>query len=188
MGPSSQSSPSQPSASRICSTFSGVERSLSVSSIRSTNVPPDPRARSQLYSAVRAPPTCSSPVGDGAKRTLTPAMLIGAHVSTAGGLVQAHERGVERGCEAIQIWGQSPRMWRPGRWKDDDVAEFRRRMKDGPVRSVTIHAIYLINCASTDRDLRKKSATSLIHALRTGDAIGADGVVLHPGSAKGEPN
>jgi deoxyribonuclease-4 len=115
-------------------------------------------------------------------------MLIGAHVSTAGGLVQAHERGVERGCEAIQIWGQSPRMWKPGRWKDDDVAEFRRRMKDGPVRSVTIHAIYLINCASTDRDLRKKSATSLIHALRTGDAIGADGVVLHPGSAKGEPN
>jgi deoxyribonuclease-4 len=56
------------------------------------------------------------------------------------------------------------------------------------VRSVTIHAIYLINCASTDRDLRKKSATSLIHARRTGDAIGADGVVLHPGSAKGEPN
>ncbi|HEY1276424.1 MAG TPA: deoxyribonuclease IV [Thermoleophilaceae bacterium] len=115
-------------------------------------------------------------------------MLIGAHVSTAGGLVQAHARGVERGCEAIQIWGQSPRQWRPTRWKDDDVAQFRERMKDGPIRSVVIHAIYLINCATTDRGMRRKSAESLIHALRTGDAIGADGVVLHPGSAKGEPN
>jgi deoxyribonuclease-4 len=115
-------------------------------------------------------------------------MLIGAHVSTAGGLVQAHERAVERGCEAMQVWGQSPRAWRPTHWKPDDVAAFRELMADGPVRSVTIHAIYLINCASTDPDLRKKSAESLIHALRTGDEIGADGVVLHPGSAKGEPN
>jgi deoxyribonuclease IV len=115
-------------------------------------------------------------------------MLIGAHVSTAGGLVQAHERAVERGCEAMQIWGQSPRAWRPTRWKPDDVAAFRELMAGGPVRSVVIHAIYLINCASTDRELRRKSADSLIHALRTGDEIGADGVVLHPGSAKGEPN
>ncbi|MGH2802411.1 MAG: deoxyribonuclease IV [Thermoleophilaceae bacterium] len=115
-------------------------------------------------------------------------MLIGAHVSTAGGLVQAHERAVERGCEAMQVWGQSPRQWRPSRWRPDDVAAFRERMEDGPIRSIMIHAIYLINPASTDRDLRRKSADSLVHALRTGDEIGADGVVLHPGSAKGEPN
>jgi deoxyribonuclease-4 len=114
-------------------------------------------------------------------------MLIGAHVSTAGGLAQAHERGVERGCEAIQVWGQSPRQWHPSRWKDDDIAAFRERMEDGPIKSIVIHSIYLINCASKDRDIRRKSAASLIHALRTGDAIGADGVVLHPGSAKGEP-
>jgi deoxyribonuclease IV len=115
-------------------------------------------------------------------------MLIGAHVSTAGGLVQAHQRAVERGCEAMQVWGQSPRAWRPTHWKPDDVAAFCELMADGPVRSVTIHAIYLINAASTDPDLRKKSAESMIHALRTGDEIRADGVVLHPGSAKGEPN
>jgi len=102
--------------------------------------------------------------------------------------VQAHERAVERGCEAMQVWGQSPRAWRPTHWKPDDVAAFRELMADGPVRSVTIHAIYLINSASTDPDLRKKSADSMIHALRTGDEIEADGVVLHPGSAKGEPN
>jgi deoxyribonuclease IV len=102
--------------------------------------------------------------------------------------VQAHERAVERGCEALQVWGQSPRAWRPTHWKPDDVAAFRELMGDGPVKSVTIHGIYLINAASTDPDLRKKSAESLIHSLRTGDEIGADGVVFHPGSAKGEPN
>jgi deoxyribonuclease-4 len=114
-------------------------------------------------------------------------MLIGAHVSTAGGLVQAHTRGVERGCEAIQVFNQSPRMWRPTRWKRDDVAEFLELMKSGPIRSVTIHAVYLINPATKDREMRRKSAESLIHALRMGDEIRADGVVLHPGSTVGEP-
>jgi len=115
-------------------------------------------------------------------------MLIGAHVSTGGGLVNAHERGVEVGAQAIQIWGQSPRMWKPTRWKDADVAQFGERMEDGPIGAVVIHAIYLINCASTDQDIRAKSAASLVHALQTGDRIDAAGVVLHPGSAKGEPH
>src|SRR5436305_4358965 len=114
-------------------------------------------------------------------------MLIGGHVSTAGGLVKAHERGVEFGCEALQIFNQSPRMWRPTQWKQDDVDEFRQRMEAGPIKSVVIHAVYLINAASRDRDVRKKSLTSLAHALRVGDAIGADGVVFHPGSTVGEP-
>jgi deoxyribonuclease IV len=114
-------------------------------------------------------------------------MLIGAHVSTAGGLVQAHQRGVERGCEAIQVFNQSPRQWRPTRWKDDDVAEFLSLMKGGPIESVTIHAVYLINPATKDREMRGKSAASLIHALRMGDEIKADGVVVHPGSTVGEP-
>jgi deoxyribonuclease-4 len=110
-------------------------------------------------------------------------MLIGAHVSTAGGLVAAHTRGLERGCEAIQVFSQSPRMWRPTSWKEDDIAEFRELMASGPIESVVIHAVYLINCASEDREIRRKSIASLVHALRMGDAIGADGVVLHPGSA-----
>jgi deoxyribonuclease-4 len=115
-------------------------------------------------------------------------VLIGAHVSTAGGLVNAHARGVERGCEAIQVFNQSPRMWRPTRWRDDDVAEFRALMDGGPIRSVVIHAVYLINCASPDAEIRSKSIASLTHALRMGDAIAADGVVLHPGSTLGEPH
>jgi deoxyribonuclease-4 len=115
-------------------------------------------------------------------------MLVGAHVSTAGGLVNAHERGVERGCEAIQVFNQSPRQWRPTRWKEPDVAAFLELMEDGPIRSVTIHAVYLINPATKDQEMRRKSADSLVHALSMGDEIGADGVVLHPGSTVGEPH
>jgi deoxyribonuclease IV len=114
-------------------------------------------------------------------------MLVGAHVSTAGGLVAAHERAVERGCEAMQVFNQSPRMWRPTRWKPDDVAKFLELQKAGPVESVSIHAVYLINPATKDREMRKKSAASLIHSLRMGDEIKADGVVVHPGSTVGEP-
>jgi deoxyribonuclease-4 len=102
--------------------------------------------------------------------------------------VQAHERAVERGCEAMQVFNQSPRMWRPTRWKPEDVAEFLELRKTSPVRSVTIHAVYLINPATKDPEMRKKSADSLTHALRMGDEIEADGVVLHPGSTVGEPH
>src|SRR3954453_5249326 len=122
-----------------------------------------------------------------AARLYCGAVFIGGHVSTAGGLVKAHERGVEFGCEALQIFNQSPRMWRPTQWKQDDIDEFSARMGAGPVGSVVIHAVYLINAASRDKEVREKSLTSLAHALRVGDAIGADGVVFHPGSTVGEP-
>jgi deoxyribonuclease-4 len=111
-------------------------------------------------------------------------MLIGAHVSPAGGLDKAIERGVEKGCEAIQIFNQSPRMWRPTAYGDDDFAAFRKAMKPSPVKAVLIHAVYLLNCASEDGEIRDKSRASLIQSLRVGAGIGAAGVVLHPGSAK----
>jgi len=112
-------------------------------------------------------------------------MLIGAHVSPAGGLPKAVERGLERGCRAIQIFNQSPRMWRPTVYAEEAVTEFRRAIEDSDIDAVLIHAVYLLNCASEDPDIRAKSLTSLTHSLRVGQAIGASGVVLHPGSAKG---
>jgi deoxyribonuclease IV len=111
-------------------------------------------------------------------------MLIGAHVSPAGGLFKAIERGVERGCQAIQIFNQSPRMWRPTAYSEEDFAAFREAMDSSQIGAVLIHAVYLLNCASEDPDIRAKSLTSLTHSLRVGRAIGASGVVLHPGSAK----
>ena len=111
-------------------------------------------------------------------------MLIGAHVSQAGGLAKAVERGTERGCRAIQIFNQSPRMWRPTAYTDDDFAEFRDALAPSRIKAVLIHAVYLLNCASEDKEIRTKSRQSLIQSLRVGDGIGAVGVVLHPGSAK----
>jgi deoxyribonuclease-4 len=111
-------------------------------------------------------------------------MLIGAHVSPAGGLPKAIDRGVERGCRAIQIFNQSPRMWRATVYRNEDVAAFREAMEQSPIDAVLIHAVYLLNCASEDPDIRAKSLASLTHSLRTGQAIGANAVVLHPGSAK----
>src|SRR6185503_6858638 len=113
-------------------------------------------------------------------------MLIGAHVSSAGGLDRAVDRAEERGAEAIQIFNQSPRAWRPTRYTEADFAAFRERLAQSPVESVYIHAVYLINVASNDREVRRKSLESLTHALAVGDGIGADGVVVHPGSGKGQ--
>jgi deoxyribonuclease IV len=111
-------------------------------------------------------------------------MLIGAHVSPTGGLPKAIERGVEKGCRAIQIFNQSPRMWKPTVYRDEDVAAFKQAMAASPIEAVLIHAVYLLNCASDDPDIRAKSLTSLTHSLRVGQEIGSSGVVLHPGSAK----
>jgi deoxyribonuclease-4 len=112
-------------------------------------------------------------------------MLIGGHVSSAGGLVRAIERAEELGCETMQVFNQSPRMWRPTSYGPGDFAAFRECFARSSVESVFIHAVYLINVASDDAEVRRKSLTSLTHALTVGDAIGADGVVVHPGSGKG---
>ncbi|MDX6627152.1 MAG: deoxyribonuclease [Solirubrobacterales bacterium] len=79
-------------------------------------------------------------------------------------------------------------MWRPTSYGEDDFAAFREAMDASKVEAVIIHAVYLINCASNDKGLQKKSLNSLTHALRIGDEIGAAGVVLHPGAEKGEPH
>ena len=102
-------------------------------------------------------------------------------------MTRAVERGLECGCDAIQIFHQSPRAWRPTRHEPDQVAAFRRAFDESRLKLTVIHAIYLINCASREPEIRRKSRASLVHALRLGDAIGACGVVLHAGARKGEP-
>src|SRR4051794_38975036 len=145
---------------------------------------------------------CRAPVGEGAKRTRMtrtlddggrvpgaargrmPPMLIGAHVSPAGGPAKAVERGAERGADAIQIFNQNPRAWKPTIYGDDALEAYRDAMRDSPVEALLIHAVYLLNPASEDDEMRSKTLTSLTASLRAGDALGAVGVVLHPGSAK----
>jgi deoxyribonuclease-4 len=110
-------------------------------------------------------------------------MLVGAHVSPAGGPARAVERGVERGAEAIQFFNQSPRAWRAREYTDEEAAEFREALAASNVGAAMIHTVYLINCASRDRTIRRKSLNSLTIALRSGAALGVNGVVLHAGSA-----
>jgi deoxyribonuclease-4 len=111
-------------------------------------------------------------------------MLIGAHVSPAGGPANAVARGEERACQAIQIFNQSPRQWKPTVYSDEQVAAFHEAIEaSGSVDALLIHAVYLINCASEDEEIRQKSLTSLTASLRAGQALGAVGVVLHAGSA-----
>jgi deoxyribonuclease IV len=111
-------------------------------------------------------------------------MLIGAHVSPAGGPAKAIERGIEKGCDAIQIFNQNPRAWKPTVYSDEQVAAFREAMDSGRVDALLIHAVYLLNAASDEKEFRDKTRASLIASLRAGEALGAHAVVLHPGSAK----
>jgi deoxyribonuclease-4 len=110
-------------------------------------------------------------------------MLIGAHVSPSGGPAMAVRRGEERGCRSIQIFNQNPRQWKARVYSDDEVAAYHEAMQGSNVEELVIHAVYLLNCASEDPEIRDKSLASLIVALNAGAQLKAKGVVLHPGSA-----
>lgn len=111
-------------------------------------------------------------------------MLIGAHVSPAGGPANAIRRAEEKGATAMQIFNQSPRMWKPYSYSEEQVAAYHEQFSGSPVDALLIHAVYLLNAASDDPEIREKTLASLVVSLQVGAALGAAGVVLHPGSAK----
>jgi len=112
-------------------------------------------------------------------------MLFGAHVSAAGGISKAIDRIEEIGGKAVQVFTQSPRMWRPTAHTDEELERFRKRRKQARVRHVSCHALYLVNLASRDREIRTKSFEALTATMQTADSIGADAVVFHVGSHLG---
>ncbi len=111
-------------------------------------------------------------------------MLIGAHVSPAGGPAKAIERGTERGARSVQIFNQNPRAWKPTEYSEEAVAAYHEAQAASDVDALLIHAVYLLNAGSQDEEIRAKTLTSLTSSLRAGDRLGAHAVVLHPGSAK----
>jgi deoxyribonuclease IV len=111
-------------------------------------------------------------------------MLIGAHVSPAGGPAKAVERGAALGARSIQIFNQNPRAWKPTVYTDEQVAAYHAAIDGSTVGALLIHAVYLLNPASEERDFREKTLASLTASLQAGDALDAVAVVLHPGSAK----
>jgi deoxyribonuclease IV len=112
-------------------------------------------------------------------------MLFGAHVSAAGGISKAIDRAEEIGSTAVQVFTQSPRMWRPTAHAPEEVARFRARRRKARIRAVACHALYLVNLASRDEDVREKSLLALRATMETARDIGAEAVVFHVGSHLG---
>ena len=112
-------------------------------------------------------------------------MLFGAHVSAAGGISTAIDRAEAIGCDAVQVFTQSPRMWRPTAHDPEQVARFRTRREEAGIGAVACHALYLVNLASADDAIVDKSITALRATLETASSIGAEAVVVHVGSHLG---
>jgi deoxyribonuclease IV len=112
-------------------------------------------------------------------------VLVGAHVSTAGGIHTAIDRVEAIGCEAVQVFTQSSRTWRATNHDPANLERFRVRRAEAGVRAAFCHAIYLINLASADVALYEKSVGSLLNTMEVACAIEADGVVVHVGSHLG---
>jgi deoxyribonuclease IV len=112
-------------------------------------------------------------------------MLFGAHVSAAGGISKAIDRIEEVGGNAVQVFTQSPRMWKPTEHAPEELERFRKRRRAARVKHVACHALYLVNLASRDREIRSKSFAALCATLETARGIDADAVVFHVGSHLG---
>lgn len=110
---------------------------------------------------------------------------IGAHVSVAGGLHFAIDNALTISAECAQIFGSSPRQWRTRTPSKEDVALFKKKRKEKSFGSVFLHAAYLVNLASPNEELLKKSVQSLADHLAIAAAIGAEGLIFHVGSGKG---
>jgi deoxyribonuclease-4 len=111
-----------------------------------------------------------------------PTDLLGAHVSTVGGVARAAERGVAIGATAIQLFTTTPSQWRESVVTDADVTQFRAALAATGIRAVLSHDSYLINLASPDTALRAKSVRAFTAELVRCRALGIPWVVSHPGN------
>lgn len=112
-------------------------------------------------------------------------MKIGAHVSSAGGISKAVDRGAEIGCETIQIFGSSPQGWAFKPVPQAEIDAFRQKTAETGIGPAFLHAIYLINLGTSNQDNLEKGIQSLINYMALAAEIGAGGVIFHPGSHKG---
>jgi len=113
-------------------------------------------------------------------------MLLGAHVSIAGGLDLAVGRGLDIGAETLQVFTKSRVQWESPPLDPEVVTRFKRGMLANELAPVSVHGSYLINLASTDEGIRKKSGNALVDELIRGNVIGANYLILHPGSHGGD--
>ena len=112
-------------------------------------------------------------------------MQIGAHVSSSGGIHTAIDRAEAIGAESVQVFTQSPRMWRPTNHDPATFDRFRERRAEAGIGGVLCHALYLCNLAAPDDAIYEKSVAAMRATMTAACGIGADGVVFHVGSHLG---
>src|SRR5271163_3568864 len=110
---------------------------------------------------------------------------IGVHVGTAGGVWTAVDRAVAAGANTFQIFSSSPRMWKAAPVKAADAAKMKELRAKHDVGPVAIHASYLINLCSQTESVRENSIVGFRGEVERALALGAEFLVLHPGSWKG---
>jgi deoxyribonuclease-4 len=115
----------------------------------------------------------------------TPRPRIGVHLSTAGGVFRAAERAHEIGANTFQIFSSSPRMWRQPKIAASHCARMRELRESFNVNPLVIHASYLINVAAQSDAVWKNSIAALRGEVERALALGAEYLVLHPGSWRG---
>jgi deoxyribonuclease-4 len=110
---------------------------------------------------------------------------IGGHVSVSGGIHTAIDRAEAIGAEAVQVFTQSPRMWRATNHDPANFERFKERRAEAGIGGVACHALYLINLASPKDEIYDKSRAALANTVDVACAIDADAVVFHVGSHLG---
>ena len=112
-------------------------------------------------------------------------MLLGSHEGIAGGVSTAFARAEADGADCLQIFTRNARGWAAKPLEPDEVARFRGEALRTR-KPVAAHSSYLINCASTDREIRAKSWQALADELGRCEALGIPALVFHPGSHEDE--
>ncbi len=110
-------------------------------------------------------------------------MRFGFHISVAGGFANVRERAEELGCDTIQVFTRSPRGWQATKLDEDDVANFKKDIKESNICPVFAHAPYLPNLAATDPVLMKRSIETIAEELRRCALLGIEFLVVHVGKA-----
>jgi len=116
-------------------------------------------------------------------------LLLGAHMSIAGGLEQAIIRGESIGCSTIQIFTKNNRQWRAKKLSQNDIDLFKQKVSESSIKKehIIAHATYLINLGSTNTDINEKSIAALTEEIERCQSLEIPYLVLHPGSSS-EPN
>jgi len=112
-------------------------------------------------------------------------LLIGAHVSAAGGIDTAPARALSIGANTLQIFSANQRQWTPRQPTESEITNWREQMQIADLSKPIVHASYLINMSAIEAVKLERSRSAFISELQRSEALGVHGVVLHPGSHLG---